>query len=371
MEPQQSEPSPPSNEVAIRYNPAPLPFVDTLLSQQLAGDDQMLYEMHFRHAPEGWRDPITEFCHSQYLRLQNASQDVHEVHRKYKEYRALMKGSDRESCVWQFLYRGLKIKYDTSPLPMLRQVTLEMCRNDSAMYEYVTGVKQVHSDSEHWTYWTYVYVFDESLVLARQWGPYAKRTRSCSVIGYLHYQNVKALDMPAYGIKDRYLSIRCHNGTLMYDGTMIGDIRLKFNTEEDKLYVKNMILRWSAAHTPKTTSREQVAWDRKLKSLRGRHFVDPVTGNITTGEEIERYTRAVDEEHRQLSKGSISADELAQIFGELRPKYEALPTSVQQDLGSGFVSQTADGRPAQRSLGVDFYPGAADEEPPEESDESE
>ena len=49
------------------------PFIDTVLSQQLAGDDQMLHDMYFRHAPEGWRDPITEFCHSQFVQLQNSS----------------------------------------------------------------------------------------------------------------------------------------------------------------------------------------------------------------------------------------------------------------------------------------------------------
>jgi hypothetical protein len=74
---------------------------------------------------------------------------------------------------------------------------------------------------------------------------------------------VKALEILAYDIKDRYLSIRYHNSTLMGDGTIISDIRLIFNTDEDKLYVKNVILRWAAAHTLKTTSREQVAWDKQ------------------------------------------------------------------------------------------------------------
>jgi hypothetical protein len=74
---------------------------------------------------------------------------------------------------------------------------------------------------------------------------------------------VKALEILAYDIKDRYLSIHYHNSTLMGDGTIISDIRPISNTDEDKLYVKNVILRWAAAHTLKTTSREQVAWDKQ------------------------------------------------------------------------------------------------------------
>jgi hypothetical protein len=323
-----------SSQVAIGNPPQQMAasFIDTVLSQQLAGDDQMLSDILFRHAPEGWRDPITEFCHSQVVQLQNSSPDLGQVHNNYKKYRAVVKGDSKESCVWQFMYRDYKINYDKSPLPRAYRVTIEICQN------YDGRVRPHHvGDWNNYMKDTFAYIFEEALVVARQGTK--SLTRSCKVIGYLHYQKVNALDMPAYGNRDKALSIRCHNGTLMPDRQMIGDIRLSFESAEYKRFAKDAIVRWAATHQPRTISNEQVAWDARLKTLRNRHFVDPVTGKMTPGEEIEEYSRNVDKEHTLYTlrgKNKIGKDEFEELFADLRPKYEALPETVRQNLGKGL-----------------------------------
>jgi hypothetical protein len=326
-----------SSQVAIGNPPQQMTasFIDTVLSQQLAGDDQMLHDMHFRHAPEGWRDPITEFCHSQVIQLQNSSSDLGQVHNNYKKYRAVVKGDSKESCMWQFMYRDYKIKYDKSPLPVAYRVIIEICQNFDG-----TVMPQHPGDWKHAMAYmkdAFAYIFEEALVVARQGTK--SLTRSCKVIGYLHYQKVKALDMPAYGNRDKALSIRCRNGTLMPNGQMVGDIKLSFESAEYKRIVKDTIVRWAATHQPRTISKEQIAWDARLKTLRGRYFVDPVTGKTTPGEEIEKYSRNVDREHTLYTlrrQNEIGEDEFEKLFADLRPKYEALPETVRQNLGKGL-----------------------------------
>ena len=150
--------------------PSQKTFVDTVLSQQLAGDDQMLQKMYFRHGPDGWRDPIMAYCHSVFTELQNSSPDLRQVYKNYEEYRARTKASRTEACKWSFVYRDYKIKYDAKPLPPVYYVKIERSNNA------IDGVRSRKYGGN-----SFAYVFGDALVVART--AVKAMTRSCTVIG--------------------------------------------------------------------------------------------------------------------------------------------------------------------------------------------